>query len=123
MSSFICEFLLSCRYADVLESMHDEEHLSKYEDLLEAAIDLDRIPDEYLIAPTYDSGLEVLCMSHPSTILQIYSLLTVIIELPHWQSLQSLTSHQWSITRLGIYADIHIVLLNCRDMSAYEMYL
>ena len=40
--------------------MHDEEHLSKYEDLLEAAIDLDRIPDEYLIAPTYDSGLEVL---------------------------------------------------------------
>ena len=48
-----------CRYADVLESMHDEEHLSKYEDLLEAAIDLDRIPDEYLIAPTYDSGLEV----------------------------------------------------------------
>lgn len=39
--------------------MHDGEHLSKYEDLLEAAIDLDRIPDEYLIAPTYDSGLEV----------------------------------------------------------------
>ena len=50
---------LHCRYADVLENMHNEEHLSKYEDLLEAAIDLDRIPDEYLIAPTYDSGLEV----------------------------------------------------------------
>ena len=49
----------------MFESLHDEEHLSKYEDLLEAAIDLDRIPDEYLIAPTYDSGLEVI-PSNPS---------------------------------------------------------
>ena len=55
----VLEGFCGCRYADILDGMHDEEHLSKYEDLLEAAIDLDRIPDEYLIAPTYDSGLEV----------------------------------------------------------------
>lgn len=58
-----------CRYAEVLETMHDGEHLSKYEDLLEAAIDLDRIPDEYLIAPTYDSGLEVRACQTPGAIL------------------------------------------------------
>ena len=47
------------RYADVLKQSHDEDHLSKFEDLLEAAIDLDRIPDEYLISANYDQGLEV----------------------------------------------------------------
>lgn len=45
------------RYADVLAQVHDAEHLTKFEELLEAAIDLDRIPDEYLIASTYDEGL------------------------------------------------------------------
>jgi hypothetical protein len=49
-----------CRYSAVLDEMHNEEHLAKFEDLLEAAVDLEKIPDEYLIAPTYDSGLEVI---------------------------------------------------------------
>ena len=47
------------RYAEILKQSHDEEHLSKFEDLLEAAIDLDKIPDEYLICASYDPGLEV----------------------------------------------------------------
>ena len=42
----------------MLAGAHDAEHLTKFEDLLEAAIDLDRIPDEYLICASYDSGLE-----------------------------------------------------------------
>jgi len=52
--------LLCTRYADVLGQAHDGEHLTKFEELLEAAIDLDRIPDEYLICATYDSRLETL---------------------------------------------------------------
>jgi hypothetical protein len=33
----------------------------KFEELLEAAVDLDKIPDEYLICASYDSGLQVCC--------------------------------------------------------------
>ena len=47
------------RYVDGLVEAHDEEHLTKFEELLEAAIDLDRIPDEYLICASYDAGLKV----------------------------------------------------------------
>lgn len=43
------------RFATPLAEAHDEEHLSKFEELLEAAIDLDRVPDEYLIAANYDA--------------------------------------------------------------------
>ena len=35
------------------------EHLAKFEELLEAAVDLDRIPDEYLICASYDADLQV----------------------------------------------------------------
>ncbi|KAK9842053.1 hypothetical protein WJX81_006373 [Elliptochloris bilobata] len=52
--------LLVKRYADRLADAHDAEHLGKFEELLEAAIDLDRIPDEYLIAASYDPQLEEL---------------------------------------------------------------
>lgn len=51
--------MASCRYADALAQFHNEEHLIKFEELLEAAIDLDKIPDEYLICASYDSGLQV----------------------------------------------------------------
>ena len=44
-------------FAEPLKNAHDSEHLTKFEELLEAAVDLDRIPDEYLIASTYDEGL------------------------------------------------------------------
>lgn len=47
------------RYADVLAEYHDDDHLVKFEELLEAAVDLDRIPDEYLICASYDAGLQV----------------------------------------------------------------
>ncbi|KAK9908301.1 hypothetical protein WJX75_005715 [Coccomyxa subellipsoidea] len=50
--------LLATRYADKLAAAHDDEHLAKFEELLEAAIDLDRIPDEYLICASYDSDLQ-----------------------------------------------------------------
>jgi hypothetical protein len=48
-----------CRYAERLAAAHDGEHLGKFEELLEAAIDLDRVPDEYLIAASYDPQLQV----------------------------------------------------------------
>lgn len=51
------------RYADKLAAAHDDEHLAKFEELLEAAIDLDRIPDEYLICASYDSDLQVSFLS------------------------------------------------------------
>lgn len=50
---------LDGRFADRLAEAHNEEHLTKFEMLLEAAIDLDRVPDEYLISPKYDARLEV----------------------------------------------------------------
>lgn len=50
----LCGFRFASRLADA----HNAEHLGKFEELLEAAIDLDRIPDEYLIAASYDPQLE-----------------------------------------------------------------
>ena len=47
-----------CRFAAALSECHDAEHLTKFEELLEAAVDLDKIPDEYLICSTYDAGLQ-----------------------------------------------------------------
>lgn len=44
-------------YATSLAKAHDSDHLTKFEDLIETAIDLDRIPDEYLISPAYDTEL------------------------------------------------------------------
>ena len=48
-----------CRFAEVLREAHDAEHLAKFEELLEAAIDLDRIPDEYLVCASYNDDLQV----------------------------------------------------------------
>lgn len=47
-------------------ALHDDEHLTRYEQLIEAAIDLDKVPDEYLISPEYNSGLEVGCTTRGS---------------------------------------------------------
>lgn len=47
------------RYCDPLAVAHDAEHLCKFEELVEAAVDLDRVPDEYLIAPAYRDDLQV----------------------------------------------------------------
>lgn len=86
------------RYADVLAEYHDEDHLVKFEELLEAAVDLDRIPDEYLICASYDAGLQVCtpmqhqhrCFKH-ALIGRMHSLIGSTHEfiLPHQQLLQA----------------------------------
>ena len=47
-------------FADPLARAADADHLRKFEDLLEAAVELDRVPDEHLIRPEYDDGLAAL---------------------------------------------------------------
>jgi len=59
ISFLTTEVSWACRYADKLAAAHDAEHLIKFEELLEAAVDLDRIPDEYLICASYDADLQV----------------------------------------------------------------
>lgn len=51
---------LARRYAEPLAQAHDAEHLTKFEELLEAAIDLERIPEEYLISADYSAPLQEL---------------------------------------------------------------
>lgn len=41
-----------------LAAAHDAEHLGKYEELLEAAVDLERVPEEYLICAAYSKDLQ-----------------------------------------------------------------
>ncbi|KAF5834360.1 muts domain V-domain-containing protein [Dunaliella salina] len=50
--------MLQERYCDELAVAHDQDHLCKFEELVEAAVDLDRVPDEYLIAPAYREDLQ-----------------------------------------------------------------
>jgi len=52
--------LLQRLYVTPLRTAHDGEHLGKFESLLESAVDLDRIPDDYLIAATFDPELKTL---------------------------------------------------------------
>uniref|UniRef100_A0A7S3QKU8 DNA mismatch repair protein MSH2 n=1 Tax=Dunaliella tertiolecta TaxID=3047 RepID=A0A7S3QKU8_DUNTE len=50
--------MLQERYCNELAVAHDQDHLCKFEELVEAAVDLDRVPDEYLIAPAYREDLQ-----------------------------------------------------------------
>ena len=59
------------RYIRPLSEHHSETHLLKFEELLEAAIDLDRVPDEYLITPQYSEELEELFREKVETEAQI----------------------------------------------------
>jgi len=52
--------VLQQRFVDPLATAHDAEHLTKFEELLEAAVDLDRVPDEYLVCATYSPDLQSL---------------------------------------------------------------
>lgn len=45
------------KYASTLNKLHDAEHLGRFESLLESAVDLAKIPDEYVICAAYDSEL------------------------------------------------------------------
>ena len=40
-----------------MAKLHDAEHLGRFEALLEAAVDLNKIPDEYVICASYDAEL------------------------------------------------------------------
>ena len=51
---------LRARFAQPLADAHGPEQLAKFEALLEAAVDLERVPDEYLIVASYDAGLQEL---------------------------------------------------------------
>lgn len=51
--------IIARRYCAPLAEAHDQDHLCKFEELVEAAVDLDRVPDEYLIAPAYREDLQV----------------------------------------------------------------
>ncbi|KXZ42923.1 hypothetical protein GPECTOR_111g256 [Gonium pectorale] len=48
------------RYAEPLAQHHDAEHLQRFEELLETALDLERLPEEYLISPSYNQELGAL---------------------------------------------------------------
>jgi DNA mismatch repair protein MSH2 len=52
--------LLVSRYAAPLSEHHDDSHLTKFELLLEASLDLEAVPQEYLISAEYDSRLQVM---------------------------------------------------------------
>jgi hypothetical protein len=47
------------RFAAPLSEHHDESHLTKFELLLEASLDLEAVPHEYLISAAYDTRLKV----------------------------------------------------------------
>lgn len=47
---FNSPFLLTHRYCQPLTEAHGEDTLVKFEELLEAALDLDRLPEEYLVS-------------------------------------------------------------------------
>ncbi|KAJ9510060.1 hypothetical protein QJQ45_011708 [Haematococcus lacustris] len=51
---------LAVWFADPLAAAHEPEALLKFEELVEAAVDLDRVPDEFLVAPAYDERLQAL---------------------------------------------------------------
>jgi DNA mismatch repair protein MSH2 len=52
--------LLDTLYVLPLRTAHDGEHLGKFESLIESAVDLDRVPDDYLITSTFDPELKTL---------------------------------------------------------------
>ena len=51
---------IRAKYAAALTKLHDDEHLGRFEALLESAVDLNKIPDEYVICAQYDDELGAL---------------------------------------------------------------
>lgn len=47
-----------CRYLDPLARLIDEDHLKRFEMFWEVAIDVSKLPDEYLLSPRYDERLK-----------------------------------------------------------------
>ncbi|CAN0916100.1 DNA mismatch repair protein MSH2 [Linum grandiflorum] len=53
--------LIKERYLQLLEQWMDDDHLNKFVSLVETAVDLDQLDNgEYMISPSYDSGLCIL---------------------------------------------------------------
>lgn len=49
--------ILDKKFTEKLDILHNEEHLKKFEGLVEASVDLDKIPDRYQINPSYSEEL------------------------------------------------------------------
>ena len=49
--------LIITRFCEPLERAHDAEHLGKFEALIEAAVDLDKVPEDFLISASYSDEL------------------------------------------------------------------
>lgn len=101
------------RYADVLAEYHDDDHLVKFEELLEAAVDLDKIPDEYLICASYDAGLQVCAslLTHTANALST-SLHLFTLALTH-ACTQCTHSHTCSCTRSRTHSSTRLCLQSC----------
>ncbi|XRB17399.1 DNA mismatch repair protein MSH2 [Pseudoscourfieldia marina] len=50
--------ILADRFAKPFEELHTEDKLRRFEGLIEAAIDLSRVPEEYAVNPSYDQKLQ-----------------------------------------------------------------
>jgi hypothetical protein len=60
--------LLKERFIVELKEAHADNALVKFEELIEAAVDLDAVPEEYLIDASYDAQLQVCAPdAHSST--------------------------------------------------------
>ena len=66
------EELLRRKFSEPLRSCHDADHLGKFEDLLESAVDLDRAPEEFLICPNYSDDLEATHLEKEETGAEVY---------------------------------------------------
>lgn len=51
--------LLKKQFVEELAAAHSAEALVKFEQLVEEAVDLDAVPEEYLIDANYDAKLKV----------------------------------------------------------------
>ncbi|CAN1241702.1 DNA mismatch repair protein MSH2 [Linum perenne] len=68
-------FLIKERYLQLLELWMDDDHLKMFTSLVETAVDLDQLDNgEYIISPSYDSGLCILKEELESLEKQIYDL-------------------------------------------------
>jgi|TARA_B100000768_G_C11282253_1_gene379343 DNA mismatch repair protein MSH2 len=63
---------IRARYSDKLNELHDRDHLGRYEALIEAAVNLDRIPEEYVICASYDPQLKELQILKDATTQEIH---------------------------------------------------
>ena len=91
---------IQARYSDKLDELHDHDHLGRYEALIETAVDLDRIPEEYVICATYDPQLSELQNLKDATTQEIHEAFReaaddLRITMEKVLKLESNNSHGW----------------------------